>query len=459
MRGKIRVKTVCEVVFAGKCDAAVISERKGLTMTREEIFNLSDSAIKKEADFIMGIGKELWAHPETGYRETASSALLVKALEKFGFKVTTGLAITGFRAELDTGKPGPTVAVMGEFDALIIPGHPEAVDGVVHSCGHNTSAAGLIGAAIGLKAAVESGELCGKIVFIGTPAEEGIELEYRQSLVDAGKIRSIAGKSQLIRERVLDDVDMAVMHHASNRYGFNDHNGSVCKKIIFTGKSCHAAAPQNGINALNAMNLALHAIALLRESYSHSSFVRFHGIVSDGGKSVNILPDRVEMDYMLRAEKVETLLEVNKRFDNAVTHAAAAAECGCRINTMHYSMPLYDDMDLGAELRDATLELFPGVKFNFNEYFMASCTDMGDVSVIMPAVHGYVPCMTGTSHGVDYYITDYYSGCISPARISAKLVIELLSNNAEKGRKIAAKKANMMSVDEYIRTIDEISGF
>ena len=86
--------------------------------------------------------------------------------------------------------------------------------------------------------------------------------------------------------------------------------------------------------------------------------------------------------------------------------------------------------------------------------------EMGyDVSVIMPAVHGYVPCMTGTSHGVDYYITDYYSGCISPARISAKLVIELLSNNAEKGRKIAAKKANMMSVDEYIRTIDEISGF
>ena len=100
-----------------------------------------------------------------------------------------------------------------------------------------------------------------------------------------------------------------------------------------------------------------------------------------------------------------------------------------------------------------------GAEYNFNDRFLASCTDMGDVSVIMPAVHGYIPCITGTSHGVDYYIADYYSGCISPARISAKLVIELLSNNAEKGRKIAAKKANMMSVDEYIRTIDEISGF
>ena len=428
-------------------------------MTNEEIFKLSESAIKSQADYITGIAGELWKNPETGYRETASSALLIGALEKLGFKVASGLAVTGFRADLDTGRPGPTIAVMGEYDALIVPGHPEAVNGVVHSCGHNTSAAGLIGAAIGLKAAVESGKLCGKIAFIGTPAEEGIELEYRQSLVDAGKIKSIAGKSQLIRERVLDDVDMAIMHHVSNRFGFNDHNGSVCKKITFTGKSCHAASPHKGTNALNAMNLALHAIALLRESYSNSSFVRFHGIVSNGGNSVNIIPDKVEMDYMLRAEDVKTLVEVNKRFDNAVSHAAAAAECGCHIHTTHYSMPLYDDLDLGAELRDTVNTLFPEAKFDFNSFFMASCTDMGDVSTIMPAVHGYVPGMTGTSHGVDFRITDYNAACISPALITSRLLIELLSNDAEKGKKIAAKKADMMPVDEYIRIIDDISTF
>jgi amidohydrolase len=428
-------------------------------MTREEVINLSDSAIKSQAERIIGIGKQLWKNPETGYRETASSALLISELEKLGFKVRTGLAITGFRADLDTGKEGPTIAVMGEYDALIIPSHPEAVNGVVHSCGHNTSAAGLIGTAIGLKAAVESGELCGKIAFIGTPAEEGIELEYRQNLVDEGKIKFVAGKAQLLRERVLDDVDLAYMHHASSRFGFNDHNGSVCKKIIFTGKSCHAASPQNGINALNAMNLALHAIALLRESYSNSSFVRFHGIVSDGGQSVNILPDHIEMDYMLRAETVEKLVEVHKRFDNAVTHAAAAAECGCEIKTMHYSMPLYDDMDLGAAMRDVVAELFPGEKFDMNSFFMASCTDMGDVATVMPAVHGYVPGQVGTSHGKDYFIENYESACVYPALINARLAIDLLINGAEKGKKIAAKKADMMSIDEYIRIIDGISGF
>ncbi len=428
-------------------------------MSKENLFCLSDSAIESNSSEIMDIAKDLWCNPETGYRETRSSQLLISALESLGFEVRKNLAVTGFRADLDTGRPGPTVAVMGEYDALLIPSHPEAVNGAAHSCGHHTCAAGLIGTAIGLKAACQSGELCGKIAFIGTPAEEGIELEYRQQLVKSGKIRSIAGKSQLIREGVLDDVDIAFMQHLSSKFGFNDHNGSVCKKIIFTGKSCHASAPQNGINALNAMNLALHAIALLRESYSNSDKVRFHGIVSDGGQSVNILPDKVIMDYMLRAETVEKLVEVNDRFDHAVKYAAMAAECGCEIETMHYSMPLYDDLELGRELETAVRSLYPEADFDFNKTFYASCTDMGDVGTVIPSVHGYVPGMTGTSHGNDYFVADYHAACVVPAKINARLAIELLSDNAVKGRRIAARKADLMSIDQYIKTVDHISGF
>ena len=204
-------------------------------MDKKQLFALSDDAVNQAGGSIISLAKDIWKNPETGYRENRTSALLVKTLQDLGFEVKTGLAVTGFRADLDTGKPGPVVAIMGELDALLIPSHPEAVNGAAHSCGHNTSAAALIGTAIGLKAAVQSGELCGKIAFIGTPAEEGIELEYRQSLIKEGKIGSIAGKSQLLRERVLDDVDIAFMHHLSNRYGFNDHNGSVCKKIVFSG--------------------------------------------------------------------------------------------------------------------------------------------------------------------------------------------------------------------------------
>jgi hypothetical protein len=90
---------------------------------------------------------------------------------------------------------------------------------------------------------------------------------------------------------------------------------------------------------------------------------------------------------------------------------------------------------------------------------MASCTDMGDVATVMPAVHGYVPGQVGTSHGKDYFIENYESACVYPALINARLAIDLLINGAEKGKKIAAKKADMMSIDEYIRIIDGISGF
>jgi amidohydrolase len=424
-----------------------------------KIINISDEAIKNASETITGVGRRLWENPETGYRETVSAALLTDELEKLGFTVRKNLALTGFRADLDTGKPGPVIAIVGEYDALLIPSHPEAVNGAVHSCGHNTSAANLIGAAIGLKAAAASGELCGKIAFIGSPAEECVELDYRQELINAGKIRSIAGKSQLIREGVFDDVDIAFMHHLNYKFGFNDHNGSVCKKIIFHGKSCHAARPEQGRNALNAMNLALHALGLLRESYSSSDMLRFHGIVSDGGRSVNILPDRVVMDYMLRAETVEKLLELNDRFDHVVTHAGMAAECETEIQTMHYSMPLYDDLDLGRELECVVKEMLPEAEFDFNGKFFPSCTDMGDVSLVIPSIHGYIPGMTGTAHGNDFGISNYYDACVIPAMINARLAIRLLADNGAIALPIAEKKKKMMPISEYIQIIDRISGF
>ena len=426
-------------------------------MNKQEITALSDKTICAASDHLISLAKDIWQHPETGYREERTSALLAAEFEKMGFQVKKGLALTGFRADLDTGRQGPVVAILGEMDALLVPQHPEAVNGIAHSCGHNTSGVSMLGAAMGLKAAVAAGQLCGKIVFIASPAEEGIELEYRKELVEQGKIQFIAGKPQLIREGVFDDVDIAYMQHLSSRYGFNDHNGSVCKKIMFKGKSCHAAHPQNGINALNGMNLALHALGLLRESYGCSDKTRFHGIVSNGGQSVNVIPDLVVMEYMLRAENAEALVQLNKRFDNAVTHAGLAAECEVEIQTVHYSMPLYDDLDLGKVMQDVVAELAPDEPFDFNSHFFASCTDMGDISTIIPAIHGYVPGMTGISHSESYYVADYETAVVKAARINANMAIELLADNAEKGRQIAAKKASLMPIPEYLALIDSLS--
>ena len=428
-------------------------------MDLNEAKNAVIRAINDNQEKITAVGRHIWENPEPGYREFKTSAYLVSILEELGLEVKTGLAVTGFRADIDTGRPGPTIAVLGELDSLILPNHPECFKetGAVHACGHNASAASLIGTAVGLLKSGILDSLCGKIALIATPAEEGIELDYRKDLMRQGKIKSIAGKSQLLREGVFNDVDISFMHHLSNHFGYNDHNGCVNKKITFHGCSCHAARPQSGHNALNASTLALNAIAMLREVYSNDPYIRIHGIITNGGDSVNIIPDTVTMEYMLRAPTVETTLSLNERFDNAVMYAAKAAECEADIETVNGYMPLYDDEALGKVIGGIAEELHPEIKYDYNTSFYASCTDMGDIATVIPAVHAYNRGGKGTAHGIDYGIEDEYASYIESSLINALTTVELLFNDAEKGKTIAAHKKDLMPIEEYIKVIDSIN--
>ncbi len=425
------------------------------TRTKDALREAVRSAIESHKDEIIEVGRHIWRNPEPGYREYKTSAYLTDKMRSLGLEVRTGLALTGFRADIDTGRPGPTVAILGELDSLIIPTHPECDKdtGAVHACGHNASATSLFGAAVGLLEASAKNELCGKIALIATPAEEGIELDYRKSLIDDGKINCIAGKPEMICEGVFDDVDISYMHHLGGKFGYNDHNGCVNKRITFHGKSCHAASPHSGINALNASSLAQHAIGLMREAYSNSDKIRIHGIITNGGDAVNVIPDTVRMEYMLRASSLREILALNERFDRIVMHAAHAAECTATIETVHGFMPLFDDNDLGALDRDVVHYLCPNAKYDANSYFMSSCTDMGDVATVIPAIHAYVPGSGGTGHGADYHIADEYQAYVMNSEVSALLAVELLFGNAEKGRAIAANKKNLMPIPEFIKTI------
>ena len=427
--------------------------------SKDEIRLAVKAAIEEAKDEIIEIGRHIWQNPEPGYREAKTSAYLVDKLTKLGLRVKTGLALTGFRADIDTGRPGPTVAILGELDSLIIPSHPECdkETGAVHSCGHNASATALVGAAIGLLKGVEADELCGKIALIATPAEESIEMDYRKSLIDAGKLHCIAGKAELLYEGVFNDVDVSFMHHLGKKFGYNDHNGCVNKRIIFHGKSCHASSPQSGVNALNAATLAQNAIAFMREAYSNSDKIRIHGIISHGGDAVNVIPDKVTLEYMLRAPSVKDIVALNARFDRIVMHAAHAAECTATIETVNGFMPLFDDNELGALDREVAQFLVPGAAYDANSYFMSSCTDMGDVATVIPAIHGYVPGAGGTSHSDTYFIDDEYSAYIVNSEVNALLAVELLYGDAEKGRAIAAHKKNLMSIEEYIKLIDSLN--
>ena len=417
------------------------------------------NAVKAANDLICSTGEYIWKNPEPGFREEKTSAYLVKLLREMGLEVKTGLAVTGFRADIDTGRPGPTVAVLGELDSLVLPNHPECDKntGAVHACGHNASAASLIGTAVGLLKSGVLDFLCGKIALIGTPAEEGIEMDFRKGLIDAGKIKSISGKSQLLREGVFDDVDISYMHHLSSHYGYNDHNGCVNKKITIHGKSCHAASPQKGHNALNGATMALNAIAMLREVYSDNAYVRIHGIITNGGDAVNIIPDTVTMEYMLRAPTLDSIVSLNDRFDNVVMYAAKAAECEAVIETVHGYMPLYDDPELGKIMCDMVKVVSPETELVPNQKFFSSCTDMGDIAMVIPAVHGYCLGGKGTSHGIDYGIGDQYKAYVENSILNALIAVELLRDDAAKGKKIAAGKKDLLPIPEYIKIINNLS--
>lgn len=427
-----------------------------------ELKNILSSIQKTVNDYssdIIEVGEHVWKNPESGYREIKTSAYLASKFEELGLNVRRGLAMTGFRADLDTGRPGPVLAVLGELDSLILPNHPECdkETGAVHACGHNASCANLYGAALALIKSGAVNSLCGKIAFIATPAEEGIEMDYRTELIKQGKIGSIAGKSQMLREGVFDDVDLSYMHHLSSRYGYNDHNGCVNKKITFHGKSCHAARPQAGKNALNAATLALNAIAMLRESYSNDPYIRIHGVITNGGDSVNIIPDNVTMDYMLRAPSLESILNLNERFDRAVMYAAKAAECEATVETLNGYMPLLDNHDLGSIIGNTAEELFPGIDYDYNRVFFASCTDMGDIATVIPAVHAYTPGCCGTGHGADFMIKSPEDAYVNSSLLNAAIAIKLLYGDAEPAKKIAAQKKDLLPIPEYIKIIDQIN--
>ncbi len=427
-------------------------------MNMDQALAAANSAIEAKKDEILAAGEWFWKNPEPGYREFKTSKYAADRLRALGLKVRENLAVTGFRADIDTGKPGPTVAILGELDSLILPNHPEAdrKTGAVHSCGHNAQMAGLIGTAVGLLAVKDS--LCGKIALIACPAEEGIELDFRKKLIREGKIGSLAGKSELIREGVFDDIDISFMNHLSKIFGYLDHNGSVNKKITFHGKSCHASSPQDGINALNASSLAMHAIALMRESLGSDAATRIHGIITDGGTAVNIIPNTVTMEYMLRAPSLEAIRKISRRFDRNVLYAAKAAECTAEVETLNGYMPLMDCVPLGEVIGETVRHLVPGAAYSANEHFSCGCTDMGDVGTVIPSVHSYIPGASGISHGTDYAVADPYSAYVLNAKVQALAAVRLLHGRGEKGREIASLKKNLMPIPEYVRLIDGFCG-
>ena len=246
-------------------------------MTRDELKQRVDEAIERHADEIIEVGETIRRHPELGFKESRTAALVESKFRMLGLTPRTGLALTGVRADVSGGQgPGPTFALLGELDGLVVTGHPEAdpATGAAHACGHNAQIAGLIGAAIGLVTTKAFAHLTGRVSLMAVPAEEGGDLEWRLNEVREGRLEFLGGKCELLRLGHLDDVDMAMMIHTTSRPEDGpacvpgSNNGRFGKTVRFIGRAAHAGgAPHMGINALYAAQIALAGINAIRETF------------------------------------------------------------------------------------------------------------------------------------------------------------------------------------------------
>ena len=283
-----------------------------VTKDRTSVADRVVAAVDAKRDELIAISRDIHAHPELNYEERYAAGALADALGRWGFRVERGAGgvETAFRATAGSGRP--TVAFLAEYDAL-----PD----IGHACGHNLIAISNLGAGLGAKAALD--ELGGTLQVIGTPAEEG----------GGGKIR-------LLEAGVFEGVDVALSSHPGSHLTLIDPEPKeqwglalIGFRYAYHGKAAHAAVnPHEGVNALNAVLRLFSGIDAVRQHLRDD--VRIHGVITDGGKAPNIVPDFAAANFMLRAKDREYLAEVTEKV-RAVAEGAAL-ETGARLEVIPY---------------------------------------------------------------------------------------------------------------------------
>ncbi|WP_409344059.1 M20 family metallopeptidase [Paenibacillus sp. MBLB4367] len=323
-----------------------------------------EQTIDSHAERFKQISAYIGANPELGNEEFLAAERLTDELAFQGFDVkrgTLGLD-TAFIASYDSGKPGPVVAFLSEYDAL-----PE----LGHACGHHLICMMSIGAAVGLKSAAD--KLGGVIRVYGTPAEE-----------------TKGAKVPMAAEGLFDDVDFALMAHPF--YTYERSGSSLAMDALqfdFYGRAAHAAAsPHDGINALDAVLQLFNAVNALRQQLHDD--VRIHGIVTEGGKAANIIPDHAAAQFYVRAATRPRTDETVRKVLACAEGAALQTGCTWKVSNYEYS---YDEL-MTNEALSAVYErnlLATGIKPEEIEAGKDhGSLDLGNVSRRCPTIHPFV---------------------------------------------------------------------
>ncbi|KAL4787102.1 hypothetical protein BJX76DRAFT_345779 [Aspergillus varians] len=328
------------------------------------------------------INKKILDDPELGLQEFHAHDNIVALLRERNHNVTEhayGID-TSFQAEYGSG--GRVVTFNAEYDAL-----PD----IGHACGHNLIATASIAAYLAVAAALKASGLPGRVRLLGTPAEE-----------------NAAGKAMLVAAGAYDDVDACIMLHPGSRSRHAGKAGTSFARTLaterirvrFTGRSAHASMyPFNGLNALDASTLMYTAVSMLRQQIR--PYERIHGVIDQGGKVPNVIPDMTEMTYFIRSWTLAEAKALRERVERCVEGTAIATGCGWEVEDLGHYADLRPNKTICSLWAQAMEELGSPVNCDFDSQAPGmGSTDMGNVSYVCPGFHGYfgIPTEEGANN-------------------------------------------------------------
>ncbi|MBI2902660.1 MAG: M20 family metallopeptidase [Candidatus Methylomirabilis oxyfera] len=334
-----------------------LAEAQGRTMAfKDEIVK----AVDRVADELVATSRFLHQHPELAYEEREAAQRLTALLKGRGFEVIEGAGglPTAFLARAGVERPSATIAFLAEYDALPSLGH---------ACGHNLIAAGSIGAALAIQPFLTT--LGGQVQVIGCPAEE-----------------KGGGKIALVKAGLFAGIDAALLVHPSNRNElFKCALAMRALRVEFFGKSSHAAAsPHLGINALDAVLLSFTNLNALRQQLRDDA--RIHGVITDGGRAPNIIPDYAAARFYIRALNLDYLHDLHRRVVACLEAAAQATGARAAMDDEGEEYhPMKFNRALG-HLFQANLEALGERVDQTPEDQDLGSTDVGNVSQVVPTI-------------------------------------------------------------------------
>lgn len=355
---------------------------------------------------LVELSHNIHAHPETSLKEYKSSQFIAQTLRNHGFEVTMGIGglDTAFIASKQGKAPGPHVAFLAEYDAL-----PD----IGHACGHNIIATCAVGAFLGASSVLDNFE--GTLSIIGTPGEE-----------------AAGGKVILLEAGVFDDVDFALMMHPSSGRSLINRGGRAATtvEIAFQGKAVHSSAPAYGINALNAVLSTFQHIDMLRPTFAMQDNV--NGIITNGGVAANIIPGEAACEFSLRARTLLDLQKLVEKVKLAANSAAQLTGAKAEIKVHRMYAERYPNLPMCEAFKDNMALLGEEMEYA-NPSGMYGSSDIGNVSIKIPAIHDYLWIdPSASSHNQEFTVASISPRadeiCIKGAKGLAMTAIDIFAS-------------------------------